>query len=59
MQPHTSVALTADGGSPGDGSSPQLADAPGEQTEIVGQGAVRVLGNACAQQGDRFDRDGR
>jgi hypothetical protein len=33
-----------------------LGDAGGEQAEIVGQGAVGELGDACAQNGDRLLR---
>ena len=34
----------------------RLVDAGGEQAEIVGQGAVGELGDACAQDGDRLGR---
>ena len=36
----------------------RLVDAGGEQAEIVGQGAVGELGDACAQDGDRLGRRG-
>ena len=31
-------------------------DAGGEEAEIVGEGAVSVVGDACAQNGDRLGR---
>ena len=36
----------------------RLGDAGGEQAEIVGQGAVGEVGDACAQDGDGFASGG-
>ena len=35
---------------------PGSGDAGGEEAEIVGEGAVGVVGDACAQDGDRLGR---
>jgi hypothetical protein len=34
----------------------RLGDAGGEEAEVVGEGAVGVVGDACAQDGDRLGR---